>query len=160
MFDIKLFQFYTMDVKSFLQRWRCNYILNTKKIIFIIITLSLIAILVHGTYKYITEGSILGGTIFAASLILSNLINHITWGDPNGVSEESQDEMGQQITYKSFKIAYFVLVGVMFLILLCSEGISMGSNLDGVKNLPLFIALCSSFLIFPIVELIVAKQYK
>ncbi|KZE04759.1 hypothetical protein S3E15_00536 [Bacillus mycoides] len=102
----------------------------------------------------------MGGTIFAASLILSNLINHITWGDPNGVSKESQDEMGQQITYKSFKIAYFVLVGVMFLILLCSEGFSMGSNLDGVKNLPLFIALCSSFLIFPIVELIVAKQYK
>ncbi len=160
MFDIKLFQFYTMDVKSFLQKWRCNYILNTKKIIFVIITLSLIAILVHGTYKYITEGSILGGTIFASSLILSNLINHITWGDPNGVSKESQDEMGQQITYKSFKIAYFVLVGVMFLILLCSEGFSMGSNLDGVKNLPLFIALCSSFLIFPIVELIVAKQYK
>ncbi|MCQ6533957.1 hypothetical protein [Bacillus mycoides] len=134
--------------------------MNTKKIIFVIITLSLIAILVHGTYKYITEGSILGGTIFAASLILSNLINHITWGDPNGVSKESQDEMGQQITYKSFKIAYFVLVGVMFLTLLCSEGFSMGSNLDGVKNLPLFIALCSSFLIFPIVELIVAKQYK
>lgn len=149
-----------MDVKSFLQNWRCNYILNTKKIIFVIITLSLIAIFVHGTYKYITEGSILGGTIFAASLILSNLINHITWGDPNGVSKESQDEMGQQITYKSFKITYFVLVGVMFLILLCSEGFSMGSNLDGVKNLPLFIALCSSFLIFPIVELIVAKQYK
>lgn len=149
-----------MDVKSFLQRWRCNYILNTKKIIFVIIVLSLIAILGHGAYKYATEGSILGGTIFAASLILSNLINHITWGDPNGVSKKSQDELGQQITYKSFKIAYFVLVVVMFLILLCSEGFSMGSNLDGVKNLPLFIALCSSFLIFPIVELIVAKQYK
>lgn len=155
-----LFQFYTMDVKSFLQRWRCNYILNTKKTIFIIIIFSLIAILGHGTYKYITEGSILGGTIFAASLILSKLINHITWGDPNGVSEESQDEMGQQITYKSFKIAYFVLVVLMFLILLFSEGFSMGSNLDGVKNLPLFIALCSSFFIYPIVELIVAKQYK
>ncbi|PGM96057.1 hypothetical protein [Bacillus cereus] len=134
--------------------------MNTKKIIFVIIVLSLIAILGHGAYKYATEGSILGGTIFAASLILSNLINHITWGDPNGVSKESQDEMGQQITYKSFKIAYFVLVVVMFLILLCSEGFSMGSNLDGVKNLPLFIALCSSFLIFPIVELIVAIQYK
>ncbi|MBJ8052852.1 hypothetical protein JDS87_12850 [Bacillus cereus] len=134
--------------------------MSTKKIIFVIIVLSLIAILGHGAYKYATEGSILGGTIFAASLILSNLINHITWGDPNGVSKESQDELGQQITYKSFKIAYFVLVVVMFLILLCSEGFSMGSNLDGVKNLPLFIALCSSFLIFPIVELIVAKQYK
>ncbi|MBE5094022.1 hypothetical protein [Bacillus thuringiensis] len=134
--------------------------MNTKKTIFIIIVLALIAILVHSTYKYITEGSILGGTIFAISLILSNLINYITWGDPHGVSEESQDEMGQQITYKSFKIAYFVLVIVMFLILIFSEGFSMGANLDGVKNLPLFIAICSSFFIYPIVELVVAKQYK
>ncbi|MGH0669472.1 hypothetical protein [Bacillus paranthracis] len=109
---------------------------------------------------YVTEGSILGGTIFAFSLIIGNLINQITWGDPNGVSEESQDEMGQQITYKSSKIAYFTLVVVMFLILLFSEGFSMGANLDGVKNFPLFIALCSSFFIYPIIELIVAKQYK
>ncbi|MDA1760677.1 hypothetical protein PDK32_10340 [Bacillus cereus] len=134
--------------------------MNTKKTVFIIIVLALIAILVHGAYKYITEGSILGGTIFAGSLILGNLINHLTWGDPHGVSEESQDEMGQQITFKSFKIAYFVLVVVMFLILIFTEGFSMGANLDGVKNLPLFIALCSSFFIYPIVELIVAKQYK
>ncbi|PFN27870.1 hypothetical protein [Bacillus cereus] len=134
--------------------------MNTKKTIFIIIVLALLAILIHGAYKYITEGSILGGTIFAASLILSKLINHITWGDPNGVSKESQDEMGQQITYKSSKIAYFTLVVVMLLILLSSEGFSMGANLDGVKNLPLFIALCSSFFIYPIIELIVAKQYK
>ena len=68
--------------------------------------------------------------------------------------------MGQQITYKSSKIAYFTLVVVMFLILLFSEGFSMGANLDGVKNIPLFIALCSSFFIYPIIELIVAKQYK
>ena len=75
------------------------------------------------------------------------------------MSEESQDEMGQQITYKSFKIAYFVLVVVMFLLLIFSEGFSMGANLDGVKT-SLFIAICSSFFIYPIVELIVAKQVK
>ncbi|EPY7702503.1 MULTISPECIES: hypothetical protein [Bacillus cereus group] len=134
--------------------------MNHKKFIFIIIVVSLIVVLIHGAYKYVTEGSILGGTIFAFSLIIGNLINQITWGDPNGVSEESQDEMGQQITYKSSKIAYFTLVVVMFLILLFSEGFSMGANLDGVKNFPLFIALCSSFFIYPIIELIVAKQYK
>lgn len=130
-----------------------------KKIIFIIIVISLLGILLHGAYKYITEGSILGGTTFAFSLILGNLINQITWGDPNGVSEESQDEMGQQITYKSFKIAYFVLICLMFFILILSEGISF-LLLDEIKNLSLFIALCSSFFIYPIVELIVAKQYK
>ncbi|HFK1548008.1 TPA: hypothetical protein ACGXMZ_003807 [Bacillus albus] len=130
-----------------------------KKIIFIIIVISLLGILLHGAYKYITEGSILGGTIFAFSLILGNLINQITWGDPNGVSEESQDEMGQQITYKSFKIAYFVLICLMFFILILLEGISF-LLLDEIKNLPLFIALCSSFFIHPIVELIGAKQYK
>ncbi len=81
--------------------------MNHKKFIFIIIVVSLIVVLIHGAYKYVTEGSILGGTIFAFSLIIGNLINQITWRDPNGVSEESQDEMGQQIKYKSFKVAYF-----------------------------------------------------
>ncbi|MGD6888066.1 hypothetical protein [Bacillus mobilis] len=133
--------------------------MNHKKIIFIIIVISLLGILLHGAYKYITEGSILGGTIFAFSLILGNFINQITWGDPNGVSEESQDEMGQQIKYKSFKIAYFVLICLMFFILILSEGFAF-LTLDEIKNLPLFIALCSSFFIYPIVELIVAKQYK
>ncbi|WP_341519673.1 hypothetical protein [Bacillus paramobilis] len=133
--------------------------MNHKKIIFIIIVTSLLGILLHGAYKYITEGSILGGTIFAFSLILGNLINQLTWGDPNGVSEESQDEMGQQIKYKSFKVAYFVLICLMFFILIASEGFAF-LLLDEIKNLPLFIALCSSFFIYPIVELIVAKQYK
>ncbi|HFK1762906.1 hypothetical protein AT258_25690 [Bacillus wiedmannii] len=133
--------------------------MNHKKFIFIIIVLSLIGVLIYGAYKYVTEGSIFGGTIFAFSLILGNLINQINWGDPNGVSEESQDEMGQQIKYKSFKIAYFVLIGLMFFILMASEGFAF-LLLDEIKNLPLFISLCSSFFIYPIVELIVAKQYK
>ncbi|KAB2441248.1 hypothetical protein [Bacillus luti] len=134
--------------------------MNRKKFILITIALSLLGVLIHGVYKYITEGTILGGTIFTSAIIISYLINQITWGDPHGVSKESQDEIGQQITYKSSKIAYFTFVVVMFLILLFSEGFSMGANLDGVKNLPLFIALCSSFFIYPIIELIVAKQYK
>ncbi|PGK33844.1 hypothetical protein CN907_24725 [Bacillus anthracis] len=133
--------------------------MNHKKFVFTIIVFSLIGVLIHGAYKYVTEGSILGGTIFVISLILGNLINQITWGDPNGVSEESQDEMGQQIKYKSFKIAYFVLMCFIFLILIFSEGFAF-LLLEEIKNLPLFIALCSSFFIYPIVELIVAKQYK
>ncbi|QPW48299.1 hypothetical protein G9298_11150 [Bacillus thuringiensis] len=133
--------------------------MNHKKYIFIIIVLSLIGVLIHSAYKYVTEGSIFGGTIFAFSLILGNLINQITWGDPDGITVESQDEMGQQIKYKSFKIAYFVLICFMFLILIFSEGFAF-ILLDEIKNLPLFIALCSSFFIYPIVEIIVAKQYK
>ncbi|KFN02936.1 hypothetical protein D0U04_29530 [Bacillus clarus] len=134
--------------------------MNHKKFIFIVIVLSLIGVLAHGVYKYMTEGTMLGGTIFTSALILSYLINHITWGDPNGVSEESQDEMGQQITYKSFKIGYFVLMCVMFILLIWSEGFYMDYTLDQVNNLPLFIALCASFLIIPLVELIVSKRYQ
>ncbi|PEI74059.1 hypothetical protein CN572_04315 [Bacillus wiedmannii] len=133
--------------------------MNRKNFILLTIVLSLLGVLIHGAYKYISEGTILGGTIFASAIIISYLINHITWGDPNGVSEESQDEMGQQIQYKSFKIAYFVLICLMFFVLLLSEGFAF-LLLDEIKNLPLFIALCSSFFIYPIVELIVAKQYK
>ncbi|PEJ97357.1 hypothetical protein [Bacillus wiedmannii] len=133
--------------------------MNRKNFILLTIVLSLLGVLIHGAYKYISEGTILGGTIFASAIIISYLINHITWGDPNGVSEESKDEMGQQIQYKSFKIAYFALICLMFFVLLLSEGFAF-LLLDEIKNLPLFIALCSSFFIYPIVELIVAKQYK
>lgn len=52
--------------------------MNQKKFIFLISVLSLLGVFIHGTYKYITEGAILGGTIWGASLILSYLINHIT----------------------------------------------------------------------------------
>ncbi|WP_026590972.1 hypothetical protein [Bacillus sp. UNC437CL72CviS29] len=134
--------------------------MNQKKFIFLISVLSLLGLFIHGTYKYITEGAILGGTIWGASLILSYLINHITWGDPNGVSKESQDEMGQQITYKSFKIGYFVLVIIMFILLIYSEGFSTLYSLDNIQNLPLFIALCSSFIVIPLVEFIVSKRYQ
>ncbi|PEL81280.1 hypothetical protein CN558_11940 [Bacillus wiedmannii] len=133
--------------------------MNRKNFILLTIVLSLLGVLIHGAYKYISEGTILGGTIFASAIIISYLINHITWGDPNGVSEESKDEMGQQIKYKSFKIAYFALICLMFFILILSEGFAF-LLLDEIKNLPLFIVLCSSFFIYPIVELIVAKQYK
>ncbi|WP_242250633.1 hypothetical protein [Bacillus cereus group sp. BfR-BA-01379] len=133
--------------------------MNRKNFILLTIILSLLGILIHGAYKYISEGVILGGTIFTSAILIGYLINHITWGDPHGVSEESQDEMGQQIKYKSFKIAYFVLIGLMFFILIASEGFAF-LLLDEIKNLPLFITLCSSFFIYPIVELIVAKQYK
>ncbi len=63
--------------------------MNRKKFILITIVLSLLGVLIHGAYKYIAEGAILGGTIFTSALILSYLINHITWGDSHGVSEES-----------------------------------------------------------------------
>ncbi|EEM16767.1 hypothetical protein bpmyx0001_23290 [Bacillus pseudomycoides DSM 12442] len=84
----------------------------------------------------------------------------MTWGDPNSVSEESQDEMGQQITYKSFKIGYFVLVVIMFILLIWSEGFSTLYSLDNIQNLPLFIALCSSFIVIPLVEFVVSKRYQ
>jgi len=134
--------------------------MNQNKFIFVVIVLSLLGILAYSAYKYMTEGTILGGTIFVCSLIISYLINHMTWGDPNGVSEESQDEMGQQITYKSFKIGYFVLVVIMFILLIWSEGFSTLYSLDNIQNLPLFIALCSSFIVIPLVEFVVSKRYQ
>ncbi|MEH7459296.1 hypothetical protein V7183_19385 [Bacillus sp. JJ1127] len=134
--------------------------MNRKKIVLIITLLPLIGLLMHGTYKYITEGEILGGTIFGVSLLLSYFLNHITWGDPNGISEESQDEMGQQITYKSFKVGYFVLIGIMFVLLIWTEEFSMLHSLNNIHNFPLFITFCSSFLVIPFVEFIVSRRYQ
>ena len=82
--------------------------MNTKNY-FIIIVLALIAILVHGTYKYITEGSILGGTIFAISLILSNLINHITWGDPTVCQKKVKMRWDNKLHIKALKLRILCL---------------------------------------------------
>ncbi len=68
--------------------------MNRSKLIFLVIILSLLSILAYAIHQYKTRDIIGGGTIFAGSLILSYLINHITWGDPNGVSKERQNEIG------------------------------------------------------------------
>ncbi|PEB47753.1 hypothetical protein CON65_25345 [Bacillus pseudomycoides] len=60
----------------------------------------------------------------------------------------------------SFKIGYFILIGIMFILLIFTEGFSVFYSLHNIHNFPLFIAFCSSFLVILFVEFIVSKRYQ
>ena len=69
-----------------------------------IIVLSLLGVLIHGVYKYITEGEILGGTIFTSAIIISYLINHITWGDPTVYQKKVRMKWDNKLHIKALKL--------------------------------------------------------
>lgn len=98
-----------MYVKSFYIIGGVISTLKHKKIIFIIIVISLLGILLHGAYKYITEGSILGGTIFAFSLILGNLINQITWEIRTEYRKKAKMKWDSKLHIKALKLLILYL---------------------------------------------------
>jgi hypothetical protein len=135
--------------------------MNKKKFIFLLNCICLVAIIAYTLYVFVTEKRIKMGVFFfvAACLIISSIVNLVTWGDAEAVSEESQDELGKHISYLSYKIGYFVLIIVMFITLVIGEGKTIWS-LDNVQNSALYLALCASLVIVPITEFFVSKKFK
>ncbi len=80
-----------------------------------IIVLSLIVVLIHGAYKYVTEGSILGGTIFAFSLIIGNLINQITWEIQTEYRKKAKMKWASKLNIKVLKLLILYLYALCFL---------------------------------------------
>lgn len=94
-------------------------------------------------------------TILLGSIAVSYLFNSLTWGDING--ENAKDELDQHIKTQSAKIGYFVLMALSFLILFISEGTS---NLNEIKNVPLVIVVCLTFIVLPVTEFIYSRKYR
>jgi hypothetical protein len=133
--------------------------MNKKKFNFLLNCICLVAIIAYTLYVFVTEKRIKMGVFFFACLIISSIVNLVTWGDAEAVSEESQDELGKHISYLSYKIIYFVLIIVMFITLVIGEGKTIWS-LDNVQNSALYLALCASLVIVPITEFFVSKKFK
>ncbi|RAN84854.1 hypothetical protein [Bacillus sp. SRB_331] len=133
--------------------------MNGKKFIFLISCICLVLIIAYALYIFITEKRIKMSVFFFACLIISSIVNQVTWGDADAVSKESQDELGKHISYLSYKIGYFVLIIVMFITLVIGEGKTIWS-LDNVQNSALYLALCASLVIVPITEFFVSKKFK
>ncbi|TDQ37456.1 hypothetical protein [Aureibacillus halotolerans] len=102
-------------------------------------------------------GQVQGGAIFLGCVALMYLFNSLVWGTPEGKSEADKDEREKHITLVSSKISYFVLLGVMLIVLIATEGVA---ELNDVKNIPLLIVMCAALFIFPATQLIVAKRYQ
>ena len=126
-----------------------------KKFSIILSALTCLIVLGYAAFRWVCYDMMDVNTILLGSIAVSYLFNSLTWGDING--ENAKDELDQHIKTQSAKIGYFVLMALSFLILFISEGTS---NLNEIKNLPLAIVVCLTFIVLPITEFIYSRKYR
>lgn len=126
-----------------------------KKVSIIASSILLFSVISFGGYKWVSAGEIDGNTIFVGSIAIAYLFNSLTWGNPQG--KEEKDELDLHITAQSAKIAYLVLMILSVAILLASEGVR---DLKDIKNLPLLLVVCLTFIVWPVTEFFYSRKYK
>jgi hypothetical protein len=129
--------------------------MKLKKVSIIVSSILLFFVIGFGGYKWFAAGEIDGNTIFAASIAIAYLFNSLTWGNPQG--KEEKDELDLHITAQSAKIAYVVLMILSVAILFASEGVF---DLKDIKNIPLLLVVCLTFVVWPVTEFFYARKYK
>jgi len=125
------------------------------KVITLAAFLAFLAIVGYGFYQWLRYTYIDSSAIFFGFLMLSYLINWITWGEHDGGGEK--DEMDRHIEMKSAKVSYFVLMILAALVLFISEGFVDFKDMD---NYPLLIVVGLTFITLPIIEFIYSKKLK
>lgn len=127
--------------------------------LFSIIASSLLIIIIggYGLYQWFSAGVYRLSTVLFLFLCLGFLFQSLTWGDINGKDESKKNENEKYITLLSFKISYFVLLILMIIVLLISEGFVA---IDDIQNIPLVIVLGLAWITLPITEFIVAKKLR
>ncbi|WP_249869568.1 hypothetical protein [Oceanobacillus saliphilus] len=128
---------------------------KTKRFAIIISVTTFLVIIGYSIYKYLRYEQIDGATIFFGFLALSYVFNSLTWGDLEG--NKDMDELEQHIDTQSSKISYYALMILSAFVLFVSEGVG---NLSDIKNYPLLIVVCLTFVIQPITAFIYSRQYK
>ncbi|ALC83676.1 MULTISPECIES: hypothetical protein [Bacillus] len=106
-------------------------------------------------YKWVSFGTIDGGSVFLSLLSFSQFFNWLNWSNREGNGEK--DELDRHIETQSAKIGYFVLMILAGLVLFISEGVS---NFNDIKNYPLLTVVGLTFVTLPITEYIYSKKYK
>ncbi|MED4285134.1 hypothetical protein P4679_24750 [Priestia megaterium] len=115
-------------------------------------------------------------TLFAASMYITDYMNglnlgtngvlgivvlliawtqYITWGNNK---KAQKDELGKKITTVSTKTSYHILNVSLFVLWMVDYTVFKRTNDFG--NVSLFVAVCLSLIVFPIVQLISARKYK
>ncbi|RLQ93108.1 hypothetical protein [Falsibacillus albus] len=124
------------------------------------ITCSLVVILAvggFGIYEWTTEGIISPTTLFFVFIGIAFLFQSLTWGEMEGKHEAEKDEVEKRITLLSSKISYYVLLGLMVLVLIVSEKVT---SLNDIKNLPLVLVIGLACITMPITEFVVSKRVR
>ncbi|ULL13265.1 hypothetical protein DVH26_01480 [Paenibacillus sp. H1-7] len=105
--------------------------------------------------KYSTGEPVTTSDLISIPILLMALMQLITWGLD---SKAQRDEMGRQISAKSANISYYMMVVALFLLWIVDRIVFVRK--DDLGNVTLFIALCLSLVLQPIVEFFLARRYK
>ncbi|HLT55481.1 MAG TPA: hypothetical protein VK057_05185 [Bacillota bacterium] len=128
-----------------------------KKVSLICSIIVIVAIGSYGLYEWLARDLITVSTIVYLFLGIGFLFQSLTWGDMHGKHEGEKDELEKHITLKSSKISYFVLLGLMIVVLMASEGV-VGMN--EIQNIPLILVIGLAFVTLPITEFLVSRKYQ
>lgn len=110
-----------------------------------------------GIYEWIVKDMVNASTIFFVFLGIGFFFNSTTWGDMNGKHEGKKDELEKLVTLKSSKISYYLLLILMLIVLVLSEGVIA---LNDIQNIPLVIVIGLAIITLPITEFFVLKKYQ
>ncbi|PQD95618.1 hypothetical protein CYL18_06910 [Pradoshia eiseniae] len=117
----------------------------------------IIAIGGFGIYEWMTKEIITASTIFFVALGIGFFFHSLTWGEIDGENEGDKDEREKQITLISAKISYYVLLVMILIVLIASEGVKA---MNEIENIPLVIVFALAWIIMPVTEFIVSKKYR
>jgi magnesium-transporting ATPase (P-type) len=105
--------------------------------------------------SYMNGESVSIAFIISAVLLIMLIIEGLTWDMEFKVQK---DEMGKSIASQAAKISYYILIISMFIIWVVDRMIYMRSNDFG--NFTLFLTLCFTMILYPLVAFIVSRKYR
>jgi hypothetical protein len=110
-----------------------------------------------GIYEWLSKDIIKASTLFFLFLGIGFFFQSITWGEMDGKHEAKKDELEKHITLLSSKISYYLLLGLMIIVLLLSERVTA---MNDIRNIPLVIVIGLAWITMPITEFVVSKKYR
>ncbi|MFP7487886.1 hypothetical protein SFC65_27440 [Priestia filamentosa] len=121
------------------------------------IFLAVISLGMIGLYisDYIIDKSLNVSSVVGFILILIAWFQFTTWGSDKKVQK---DEMGKKVAAISAQTSYYVLTALLFLLWIADRIVFVRKNDFG--NVSLFVALCCSLVIFPIIQFFSARRYR
>lgn len=111
----------------------------------------------YGLYEWLTKDIVTASTIFYLFLGLGLFFQSLTWGEMHGKYEGEKDELEKHITLKSSKISYYLLLGLMVLVLIVTEKVTA---MNDIQNLPLVLVIGLAFVTLPITEFLISRKYQ
>lgn len=126
--------------------------IKKKKVSIIAAIVLIVIISIFGIYDWIEERQITGSTIIFLCIGIGILFEALA---SEGEIERTKDEKNREL--KSARISYYIVIILMLIILIASEGFK---RLSDMSNKPLIIAIGLAYISLPITEFVMKVRIK